>query len=120
MSSSEHNEKRQTPRLQPFVTACQVEDGARRLRGWLTDLSLKGARVAIEQALPPVGGSVTIEVRFGRRPPARLQCRVKWVQPAPDPSETGNFGVTFEGLDAERQSLLKAVIDEFQQRAAAL
>jgi hypothetical protein len=120
MSSSDTREKRQTPRLQPFVTACQVEDGPRRLRGWLTDLSLKGARVAIEQELPPVGGTVTIEVRFGRRPATRLQCRVKWTQPAPDPSETASFGVTFEELDAERQALLRAVIDEFQQRAAAL
>ncbi|MGE0456249.1 MAG: PilZ domain-containing protein [Vicinamibacteria bacterium] len=120
MSPSDHNEKRQTPRLQPFVTACQVDDGARRLRGWLTDLSLKGARVAIEQELPPVGGAVTIEVRFGRRPPARLSCRVKWAQPAPDPSETATFGVTFEGLDPERQALLRTVIEEFQQRAAAL
>lgn len=120
MSSSDRNEKRQTPRLQPFVTACQIEDGARRLRGWLTDLSLKGARVAIEQELPAVGGLVAIEVRFGRRAPARLACQVKWAQPAPDPSETANFGVTFEGLDAERQALLKAVIDEFQRRAAAL
>src|SRR5688572_31249612 len=46
------DEKRRSPRIQPFVAQCHVTAGARRISSYLTDLSHEGARLACE-AEPP-------------------------------------------------------------------
>ncbi|HUG53281.1 MAG TPA: PilZ domain-containing protein [Vicinamibacteria bacterium] len=111
-------EKRQAPRIQPFVASCQVVDGSRRYGAYLTDLSLTGARVSCQATPPHAEAWVTLEVRLGR-PPSRvsLTAQVRWV----GTGRTGHhFGVTFHRLDDEERRTLAAVFDEFHRRAAEL
>ena len=42
--------KRETPRIQPFVASCHVVDGIRRFAAYLTDLSLAGLALAANPA----------------------------------------------------------------------
>jgi hypothetical protein len=109
---------REAPRIQPFVALCHVVDGARRFAGYLTDLSLTGARVACDAAPPRPEAWIVIEVRLGRQAArVRLQGQVRWVGSGRGRS---HFGVTFEGTDQEAQRALAAVLEEFQRRAAEL
>ena len=73
-------EKRETPRIAPFVTSCHVVDGARRYSAYLTDLSLSGARVSCEAPPPLPEAWIVLEVRLGRAASrVRLQAQVRWV-----------------------------------------
>jgi PilZ domain len=110
-------EKRETPRIQPFVASCHVVDGVRRFGAYLTDLSLAGARISCNETPPRPEAWITIEVRLGRPPSrVRLQAQVRWVGLG---RSTHHFGVTFH-LDEDGQRTLAAVMDEFHRRAAEL
>ena len=110
-------DKRETPRIQPFVASCHVVDGARRYGAYLTDLSLSGARVSCDAPPPQPEAWIVLEVRLGRPPSrVRLQAQVRWVGLG---RSAHHFGVTFP-LDQEGQRTLAAVVDEFQRRAAEL
>jgi PilZ domain-containing protein len=115
-------DKRRTPRIQPFVAPCRVleEPGPRGLTGYLTDLSPRGAQVAT-QGLPPVPEvAVVLEVRLGADAAAtRLPARVKWVRAA-EHGDWHAFGLVFEAVSPEEQRLLDAVVDDFRRRAAQL
>lgn len=112
-------EKRRSPRIQPFVAPCRVVAGEKRTTGYLTDLSVEGARVSCERDAPVQGDLVTLEFRLGRgTAPATLRARVVWV--GPDTSGRTAAGLTFEGLSAEEAHALSGVVEEFQKRAAAL
>ena len=111
-------DKRGTPRIQPFVAPCRILVGTRRLTGYLTELSPQGARVLCDQPSPNAGTPVTLEVRFGRRVrQSRLPVEIKWVRSA---RGTHTVGLTFQGIGAEDQRILDAIVAEFQQRAALL
>lgn len=114
------DEKRRTPRIQPFVAPCHVVAGTRRLSAYLTDLSLEGARVACDAAPPAPEEWVTVEVRLPRQAErSSLRGRVIWVQPA----ENGKghvFGITFEGMSADGQAAVATVLAEFRRLAAEL
>ena len=115
-----HDEKRRTPRIQPFVAPCQVAAGTRRMAAYLTELSLEGARVACDAEPPAPEEWVTIEVRLPRQAErSSLPGRVKWVQPA-EGRKGHIFGITFEGLSAEGRDTVAAVLDEFRRLAAEL
>lgn len=110
-------EKRETPRIQPFVASCHVVDGARRFGAYLTDLSLTGARVSCDALPPRPEAWITLEVRLGRPPSrVRLQAQVRWIGLG---RSAHHFGVTFH-LDQEGQRTLAAVVDEIHRRAAEL
>ena len=113
-------EKRRTPRIQPFVAPCHVAAGARRMAAYLTDLSLEGARIACEAEPPALEEWVTIEVRLPRQAErSSLPGRVKWVQPAEN-RKGHAFGITFEGMSAEGQGAVATVLAEFRRLAAEL
>jgi PilZ domain len=110
-------EKRETPRIQPFVASCHVVDGTRRYAAYLTDLSLAGARISCDATPPQPEAWVVLDVRLGRPPSrVRLQAQVRWVGLG---RGTHHFGVTFH-LDHEGQRTLAAVLEEFHRRAAEL
>jgi hypothetical protein len=110
-------EKRDAPRIQPFVASCHVVDGTRRFGAYLTDLSLTGARVSCDALPPRPEAWITLEVRLGRPPSrVRLQAQVRWVGLG---RSAHHFGVTFH-LDEEGQRTLAAVVDEIHRRAAEL
>jgi|SRR5919197_4437091 hypothetical protein len=116
------DDKRQTPRIQPFVAGCRVLYGAgpRALAGYLTDLSPRGAQVSSEGLPPPPEAEVVLEVRLGRAPAlTRLPARVKWIRPA-ERGDWHAFGLSFEGISAAEQRTLETVVDEFRRRAAQL
>lgn len=115
------SEKRQTPRIQPYVVPCRILDGDRRVNGYITDLSPRGARITCEQEPPAVGHVVTLEVRFARRHgKARLSGRVQWSRPLLHPDKGHDFGLTFEGLQRREQELLEAVVKDFHRQAEQL
>lgn len=116
------NDKRETPRIQPYVAACRVLDRGQRSAGYVMDLSPRGARISCDGPAPILGGPVIIEVRFTRNTPhSLLPGNVRWVK-GPEGGGKGScsFGMTFEGLTAEQQQVLNAVIDEFRRRAGDL
>jgi Tfp pilus assembly protein PilZ len=114
------DDKRTTPRIQPFVAPCRVVESARRFSGYVTDLSERGAQVTCSPLPSPEGTLVVLEVRL-LASPTRLSLpgRIQWVRPAAG-GDGHQFGVTFAGLDAGSQADLRAVLEEFQLRAAQL
>src|SRR5688572_21149399 len=113
-------DKREAPRIQPFVASCHVVDGARRFAAYLTDLGEKGARVTCDAAPPRCEAWIVLEVRLSRAPHrVRLQGQVRWVSMGRGRSPH-HFGATFEGLDRDGQRALAEVLQEFQRRAADL
>lgn len=113
-------DKRRTPRIQPFVAPCRVleEPGSRPLAGYLTDLSPRGAQVSTQGLPPTPEAAVVLEVRLGSEPAAtRLPARVKWVRAA-EHGDWHAFGLTFEAISAAEQSMLDSVVEEFRRRAA--
>jgi len=117
----ERSEKRKTPRIQPYVAACRILDGERRLPGYVTDLSSRGARVTCEAEAPAVGQVVVVDVRFARRlGRARLSGRVQWRRPLLHPAQGFDFGVTFEGLQPREQELLEAAVRDRQRQVEQL
>ena len=115
-------DKRRTPRIQPFVAPCRVleEPGPRAQAGYLTDLSPRGAQVAT-QGLPPVPeAGVVLEVRLGPDATAtRLRARVKWVRSA-EHGDWHAFGLVFEAVSPAEQRVLESVVEDFRRRAAQL
>ena len=113
-------EKRRTPRIQPFVAPCQVVDGERRTAAYVTELSLEGARVACDADPPALESPVVLEVRLPRQAArSRIAGRVKWAQPA-EGRKGCAFGVTFEGMGEDERASVAAVLDEFRRLAAEL
>jgi hypothetical protein len=115
-------DKRRTPRIQPFVAPCRVleEPGPHPLAGYLTDLSPRGAQVSTQGLPPAPEAAVVLEVRLGSEPAvARLPARVKWVRAA-EHGDWHAFGLTFEAISAAEQSMLETVVEEFRRRAAQL
>ncbi len=114
-------EKRQVPRIQPYVAPCRVLDQARRVSGYVMDLSPTGARITVESEPPAPGAKVVIEVRFARTSPhSLLPGQVRWVKGPEGPKATYTFGMTFQDLTAEQQKVLTSVIQEFRRRAEEL
>ena len=113
-------EKRRTPRIQPFVAPCHVATGARRLSAYLADLSLDGARLTCDSEPPALDEWVTVEVRLTRQAQrSSLPGRVKWVQAAEN-RKGHTFGITFEGMSAEGRAAVAMVLAEFRRLAAEL
>ena len=115
------NDQRRTPRIQPYVAPCRVLDRARRVAGYVMDLSPRGARVTVESEPPATGSTVILEVRFARTTPhSLLPGQVRWVKGPDGPKSTFTFGMTFQGLTAEQHQVLNAVVEEFRRRADEL
>lgn len=114
-------EKREAPRVTPYLAPCRVVEGERRTPGYMSDLSTKGARVACEGPAPAKGSAVVIEVRFtGRRANARLSGLVKWSRGPEGPENLSAFGFVFKDLaPGEAHEVLEAIA-EFKRRVAAL
>jgi hypothetical protein len=114
-------EKRRSPRIQPYVAPCKVLDQTRRVSGYVMDLSPTGARITVESAPPAPGTSVVIEVRFSRTTPhSALPGQIRWAKGPEGPNATFTFGMTFEGLTAEQSQVLYSVVEEFRRRADEL
>ena len=112
-------DKRKTPRIEPYVVPCQLTRPGWRRSGYLTDLSPRGARVALSGEPPRVGSSLTLALRLGRQfARSRLRARVRWVRAGERGSHV--FGLTFSGLTATERGALQAILDEFQRRAAQI
>ena len=111
-------EKRSVPRVQPFIAPCLLLDGERRVVGYLTDLSPRGAQVACDEPPPSPGSTVTLEVKFTPPTPrCRVPAHVRWCEPRP----TGHVcGLTFEGLQGEDRTILEEVIERVRRLAAEL
>jgi hypothetical protein len=119
-AAARSREKRRASRIQPFVVPCRVSTGTRTLTGYLTDISVQGARVSSNDPLAPGVRSVVIDVRFTRTSPAsRLSARVRWRKLGRRKAgEAVVFGVTFAGISRADQALLRSALQEFRRRAA--
>lgn len=111
-------EKRSVPRVQPFIAPCLLIAGERRVGGYLTDLSPRGAQVSTEEAPPEPGSSITLEVRFTPPTPrCRVPAQVIWSKPG---ASGHQCGLTFEGLGDEDRGILEEVIGRVRRLAAQL
>jgi hypothetical protein len=119
MMVSRSMEQRGTPRIQPFVAPCRILEGSRGHTGYLTDLSIRGARVSYEGAVLMPGAAVELEVKIGRKAArSRLHAEVKWVRPA---ARWGHsLGLTFHNLSAAERQALERVVADFRRRAEQL
>jgi hypothetical protein len=113
-------DKRGAARVQPFVVRCLIVDGARRLPGYLTDLSTTGAQVTVEGEPPAAGAPVVVEVRLGREAAAarRLPATVQWAKGEPPPPPP-SFGVVFRIGDEDRRAI-EAVLADVRRRASQI
>jgi hypothetical protein len=112
-------EKRQAPRIQPFVAPCRYVLAEERIPGFLTDISEGGGRVHTEVEPPAVGTVLTVEARLGHQAThVRLPGTVRWVRPAPRGGFL--FGLSFDGIGADEQGVVDGVVDEFRRRAASI
>jgi hypothetical protein len=111
-------EKRSLARIQPFIARCVISWEKRRLVAYITDLSLGGVQVACDEPPPAPETDVSLEARFDPRAEAtRLSARVRWAKPA---SRGHACGLTFDGLGAEEESILQAVIERILRQADRL
>src|SRR6185295_2167521 len=112
-------DKRKTDRVQPFVVRCLIVDGARRIPGYLTDLSAMGAQVTVEGQPPAAGAAVVVEVRLVRGAAVtarRLPATVQWARgESPPPT----VGVIFQ-IDEEERRAIDAVLADVRRRAAEI
>src|SRR5262245_11033017 len=116
---SQFVEQRGTPRIQPFVAPCRILEGSRGHTAYLTDLSIRGARVSWEGPALARGAPVVLEIKIGRKAAhSRLHAEVKWARPSARGGHS--FGLTFENLPAAEQQALEAVVAEFRRRAEQL
>jgi hypothetical protein len=116
---SEKPDQRKAERVQPFVVRCLVVDGARRVPGYLTDLSATGAQLTVEGSPPAPGALVVVEVRLDRGADVtarRLPATVQWARDGEPPR---TFGVTFQIADDERGAI-EAVLADFRRRASQI
>ena len=112
-------EKRRTPRIQPFVAPCRYVLGDQRVAAFLTDLSECGGRIHTDIEPPAVGTVLTVEARLGRQAThLRIPATVRWGRP----SHRGGFlfGMSFDGITPETQRVLDGVVEEFRRRAASI
>jgi hypothetical protein len=116
---TERPDQRKAERVQPFVVRCLIVEGARRVPGYLTDLSATGAQVTVEGETPAPGASVVVEVRLARGADVtarRLPATVQWAGGGDPPR---SFGVIFQIADDERGAI-EAVLADFRRRASQL
>ncbi len=114
-------DKRKTRRIEPYLAPCRIVLGRRRLSGYVTNLSVRGARVYSDEKPPRVGQRMTLELRF--RPRAalhRLPAQARWVRTASDVTGLHSFGVSFKGLTSAERRTVESVLVEFRERAALL
>jgi hypothetical protein len=113
-------EKRSSPRVQPFVARCRLRFPGRILVGYITDLSVRGARVAIEEQAPAAGTRLHIEVRFRNQVRhSRLAAEVKWAHAAGSPGGQ-RVGLRFVEMGVAERTLLGRIIEEFHTQAARI
>ncbi len=115
------SEQRRTPRIQPFVVRCRIVTAGRHIPAYIIDLSLRGARLSLKGACPPVGTTVDIDVRFARASSlSRLAAEIRWVR-APDDKGWASMGVRFASATLEQHARqLEQVLEEFKGHASRL
>jgi hypothetical protein len=118
---NEVKDKRKTRRIEPYLAPCRIVLGRRRLSGYVTNLSERGARVYCDEPPPLVGQAVALEIRFRARAAfSRLRAQARWVRMASDVTGLHSFGASFRRLSAEEKRTVAAVLHEFRRRAALL
>ncbi len=114
-------DKRRTGRIEPYLASCRVIVGRRRLHGYVTNLSPRGARVYCDERPPRIGQKVSLEIRFKERTRAtRVPAEARWVRIAADLTGLHSFGASFKGIGPQARKLVESVLQEFRRRAALL
>lgn len=112
-------DKRATRRIQPFVVRCRLTGQAGAFSAYITDLSLRGARITLEAEPPAAGERIGLDVRFRGTTHTHLAGDVQWVLPG-GPEGSFSLGVRFVGLTPEDLELLERTVAEFEEQAARL
>jgi len=117
----EGKDKRKTRRIEPYLAPCRIVVGRRHLSGYVTNLSVRGARVYSDEKPPRVGQRLTLELRLRMRVAKhRLRAEARWVRTASDVTGLHSFGVSFKGLTSAERQTVESVLVEFRERAALL
>ena len=113
-------EKRSSPRVKPFVARCRLRFSGQTLPGYVTDLSVRGACVLIEDEPPAAGTRLEIEVRFRHAMrDYRLVGEVKWAHAA-GTGRGKSVGVRFLEMGGEERVALDRIVEEFHAQAARI
>lgn len=120
-SGTDAKDQRKTRRIEPYLAPCHVRLGRRRISGYVTNLSPRGARVYSDEKPPRVGQAMVVEIRFRARSASyRLPAEARWVRTASDVAGLHSFGISFKGLKPEERRTVESVLVEFRQRAEQL
>jgi hypothetical protein len=120
-SGPDPKDQRKTRRIEPYLAPCHIRVGRRRVSGYVTNLSTRGARVYTDEKPPRPGQPMVIEIRFRARAAYhRLPAEARWVRTASDITGLHSFGVSFKGLKPEERRTVESVLIEFRQRAEQL
>jgi PilZ domain len=117
MSEAVATEQREFPRLAPTILRADVERDGARSQGYLMNVSLGGAFLAVEQ--PPAPDSeVTVHVMLPwGMGDCRLEARSVWLQKDEHERAIG-AGISFVDLSEETKSKLRRCLDRFVELAA--
>jgi hypothetical protein len=113
-------EKRSSPRVQPYVARCRLRFSGQTIPGYVTDLSVRGARVLIEDEAPAAGARRELEVRFRHALRyCRLAAEVMWARMA-GAGRGKTVGVRFLEMGGEERAALDRIVEEFHAQAARI
>ncbi|MGH9333198.1 MAG: PilZ domain-containing protein, partial [Vicinamibacteria bacterium] len=110
------------PRFGPLVVKARFAAGEERREGYLTNLSVSGAFLAVDDP-PPLGTDVDfIAILPWRLGELRAKARVVWrsVGARGSSRRLSGAGVAFTGLDAEAKERLDAYLARFVELAAMI
>jgi hypothetical protein len=117
MSEVVATELREHPRLAPTIIRAEMERGANREQGYLMNVSLGGAFLAIENPPPPDEAiKVNLLLPWGGGE-CQLEARAVWLQTDENDRAIG-AGISFVNVADEAKSKLKGYLDRFVELAA--
>lgn len=89
----------------PLELDCSVSAGARKVKGALKDLSISGARIALDDSLT-VGSQITLSFAIPRSVPLKfLYIKARVVRPTPD-----GYGITFWQMEPLTRTYLNTLL----------
>jgi PilZ domain len=117
MSEAVATEKREYPRLAPTILRAEVEREGTRSQGYLMNVSLGGAFLAVERP-PSPDAEVTVHVMLPwGMGDCTLEARSVWLQTDEKDRAIG-AGISFVGVSEEAKTRLRACLDRFVELAA--
>lgn len=119
MTEAVATEKREHPRLAPTIIRAEVGRKGKRRQGYLMNVSLGGAFLAVENPpAPETAVEVHVLLPWGVGE-CRLKARSVWLQTDERERAIG-AGVSFVGISEEAKEKLRSYLERYCELAAAI